>query len=208
MLCVLPIAIVGYAVIANVKAAETRFAMTCLMAIGMYSSVPPILVWNSNNSAGHYKRATTSAVQLAVANAGGFVSSKKTLLPIVKCKTDLCPQPLPTQIETVRTSTGDILSFSVSCATHGSRKFHLYISRCHLYCTSLVIAYSSMSCGAARLTRTRLPESLTNLETVVMTVIPSLEWSSKQHTFVFIASACSRFTFTGMKCASSIVYTL
>ena len=81
MLCVLPIAIVGYAVIANVKAAEARFAMTCLMAVGMYCAVPPILVWNSNNSAGHYKRATTSAVQLAVANAGGFISSTKAQNP-------------------------------------------------------------------------------------------------------------------------------
>ncbi|KAF5671616.1 major facilitator superfamily transporter [Fusarium denticulatum] len=75
ILVVLPIAIVGYAVIANVQAANTRFAMTCLMALGMYASVPCILVWNSNNSAGHYKRATTSALQLAVANCGGFVAS-------------------------------------------------------------------------------------------------------------------------------------
>ncbi len=120
MLCVLPIAIVGYAVIANVKAAETRFAMTCLMAIGMYSSVPPILVWNSNNSAGHYKRATTSAVQLAVANAGGFVSSKQLPLPNPNCRTDLLfPQPLHIQTRTVRTSTGDTLSYSASCATRG-----------------------------------------------------------------------------------------
>ncbi|EJP69892.1 major facilitator superfamily transporter [Beauveria bassiana ARSEF 2860] len=35
MLCVIPIAIAGYAVIANVKQPETRFAMTCLMALGM-----------------------------------------------------------------------------------------------------------------------------------------------------------------------------
>lgn len=80
MLFVLPIAIVGYAVIANVKDPHTRFAMTCLMAIGMYCSVPPVLVWNSNNSAGHYKRATTSALQLAVANAGGFVASMYPLV--------------------------------------------------------------------------------------------------------------------------------
>ncbi|KAG5803600.1 hypothetical protein H9Q74_012430 [Fusarium xylarioides] len=79
ILVVLPIAIVGYAVIANVQAANTRFAMTCLMALGMYASVPCILVWNSNNSAGHYKRATTSALQLAVANCGGFVASKTAL---------------------------------------------------------------------------------------------------------------------------------
>lgn len=76
MLFTLPIAIAGYAAIANITSAPARFAMTCLMAIGMYSSVPCVLVWNSNNSAGHYKRATTSALQLAVANAGGFVASE------------------------------------------------------------------------------------------------------------------------------------
>ncbi|CAI0641945.1 unnamed protein product [Colletotrichum noveboracense] len=40
MLAVLPISIIGYAVIGNVTAPQTRFAMTCLMAIGMYSAVP------------------------------------------------------------------------------------------------------------------------------------------------------------------------
>lgn len=75
MLFTLPIAIVGYAVIANITSAQARFAMTCFMAIGLYASVPCVLVWNSNNSAGHYKRATTSALQLAVANAGGFVAT-------------------------------------------------------------------------------------------------------------------------------------
>ncbi|KAM7207921.1 Major facilitator superfamily domain containing protein [Naviculisporaceae sp. PSN 640] len=75
MLFTLPVAIIGYAVIANVSSAQVRFGMTCLMAIGMYSSVPCVLVWNSNNSAGHYKRATTSALQLAIANCGGFVAT-------------------------------------------------------------------------------------------------------------------------------------
>jgi len=75
MLFTLPVAIIGYAVIANVESAQVRFGMTCLMAIGMYASVPCVLVWNSNNSAGHYKRATTSALQLAIANCGGFVAS-------------------------------------------------------------------------------------------------------------------------------------
>ncbi|KAK2751667.1 major facilitator superfamily transporter [Colletotrichum kahawae] len=75
MLAVLPISIIGYAVIGNVTAPQTRFVMTCLMAIGMYSAVPCVLSWNSNNSAGHYKRATTSALQLAIANCGGFVAT-------------------------------------------------------------------------------------------------------------------------------------
>lgn len=82
MLCTLPIAVVGYAVIANVASATVRFGMTCLMATGMYASVPCVLVWNSNNSAGHYKRATTSALQLAIANCGGFVASE--FLPSVR----------------------------------------------------------------------------------------------------------------------------
>ena len=78
MLCTLPLAIIGYAAIANVGEHDNhiKYGMTFLMATGLYASVPPVLVWNSNNSAGHYKRATTSAMQLAVANAGGFVSGK------------------------------------------------------------------------------------------------------------------------------------
>ncbi|KAH8694271.1 putative MFS transporter [Talaromyces proteolyticus] len=75
MLFTLPIAIVGYAVIANVSNQHVQYGMTFLMATGMYASIPCILVWNSNNSAGHYKRATTSGMQLAIANCGGFVST-------------------------------------------------------------------------------------------------------------------------------------
>lgn len=75
MLCTLPLAIVGYGVISHSTNPKVQYGMTFLMATGMYASVPCILSWNSNNSAGHYKRATTSALQLAIANAGGFVAS-------------------------------------------------------------------------------------------------------------------------------------
>lgn len=98
MLFTLPVAIAGYAAIANITSAHARFAMTCLMAIGMYSSVPCVLVWNSNNSAGHYKRATTSALQLAVANAGGFVASEfytNSACPVQNVLTVLCSVCLP-----------------------------------------------------------------------------------------------------------------
>ncbi|KAI0846718.1 MFS general substrate transporter [Daldinia vernicosa] len=74
MLFSLPLAIIGYAVIANVDNVKVKYGMTFLMATGLYSSVPPVLGWLSNNSAGHYKRATTSALQLAIANCGGFVA--------------------------------------------------------------------------------------------------------------------------------------
>lgn len=64
MLFTLPIAIIGYAAIANTTNPRVKYGMTFLMATGLYSSVPPVLGWLSNNSAGHYKRATTSALQL------------------------------------------------------------------------------------------------------------------------------------------------
>jgi nitrate/nitrite transporter NarK len=75
MLFTIPIAIIGYAVISVSENAKVQYGMTFLMATGMYASVPCILSWNSNNSAGHYKRATTTALQLAIANCGGFVAS-------------------------------------------------------------------------------------------------------------------------------------
>ncbi|OQD67124.1 hypothetical protein PENDEC_c044G06451 [Penicillium decumbens] len=75
MLFTLPVAIIGYAVIANIDNPHVQYGMTFLMATGLYASVPCILGWISNNSAGHYKRATTSAMQLAIANAGGFVAT-------------------------------------------------------------------------------------------------------------------------------------
>jgi hypothetical protein len=80
MLFTLPIAIIGYAAIANIDSPRVQYGMTFLMATGQYASVPCILVWLSNNSAGHYKRATTSAMQLAIANCGGFVASKSLCL--------------------------------------------------------------------------------------------------------------------------------
>ncbi|KAH8676492.1 major facilitator superfamily domain-containing protein [Tricladium varicosporioides] len=76
MLFTLIPAIIGYAVIANVSGhPKVKYGMTFLMATGMYASVPCVLVWNSNNSAGHYKRATTTALQLMIANSGGFVAA-------------------------------------------------------------------------------------------------------------------------------------
>jgi hypothetical protein len=80
MLITLPVAIVGYAVIANINSPKAKLAMTCFMATGLHASVPCILTWNTNNSAGHYKRATSSGLQIAIANCGGFVASKWSYL--------------------------------------------------------------------------------------------------------------------------------
>lgn len=87
MLFTLPVAIIGYAVIANIsnKRSNVKYGMTFLMATGMYASVPCVLGWNANNSAGHYKRATTSALQLIIANSGGFVAGMFSELPLCHC---------------------------------------------------------------------------------------------------------------------------
>ncbi|KAK4238916.1 putative MFS transporter [Achaetomium macrosporum] len=75
LVCTMPVAIVGYAVMASLRGHDTvRYGMTVLMATGVYSSVPPVLAWLANNAAGHYKRATAAALQLAVANCGGILS--------------------------------------------------------------------------------------------------------------------------------------
>jgi hypothetical protein len=94
MLFTLPIAIIGYAVISVTHSAKVKFGMTILMATGMYSSVPCILVWNSNNSAGHYKRATTTALQLAIANSGGFVACKSKIFQsrVARLELSICAQ--------------------------------------------------------------------------------------------------------------------
>jgi hypothetical protein len=71
----LPLGVIGYAVIARVESNSVKYRMTFLMGVGIYSSVPPILVWLLNNSAGHYKRATSGAMQLVLANFGGIVAA-------------------------------------------------------------------------------------------------------------------------------------
>jgi hypothetical protein len=48
--------------------------MTILMTVGLNATIPCVIVWNTNNSSGHYKRATATAVQVGVANCGGFVA--------------------------------------------------------------------------------------------------------------------------------------
>lgn len=71
----LPLAIIGYAAIARVESNVTKYGLTFLMASGVYGSVPPLLVWILNNSAGHYKRATAGALQVCTANMGGIVAA-------------------------------------------------------------------------------------------------------------------------------------
>jgi hypothetical protein len=163
MLCTLPLAIIGYAAIANVGEHDnhTKYGMTFLMATGLYASVPPVLVWNSNNSAGHYKRATTSGMQLAIANCGGFVSCKCALLhsefvPLIltlkQHSSTNPPKPLST---TSRTP-----SFWDCWSMRGLR-------------------YCAMCCTAQRSTATKLVASTTSTSDTVMIGTQSTSWFCK-----------------------------
>lgn len=75
ILFTLPLAIIGYVSIARVHSNVTKYGLTFLMASGIYGSVPSLLVWILNNSAGHYKRATAGALQVCLANCGGIVAA-------------------------------------------------------------------------------------------------------------------------------------
>lgn len=45
MLAFLPLSIIGYAVIANTNNLQLKYGMVFMMAAGLYTSVPPVLVW-------------------------------------------------------------------------------------------------------------------------------------------------------------------
>lgn len=75
ILICLPLAVIGYVVAITAKTDSTRYIAVFFMAAGIYPSGPCILSILPNNTSGHYKKATTTALQLAIANAGGFVAT-------------------------------------------------------------------------------------------------------------------------------------
>ncbi|KAI0347208.1 MFS general substrate transporter [Trametopsis cervina] len=75
MLIFLPIAWVGYLIAVVAKTNLQRYIAVHLMATGVYPCAPCVLSILPNNTAGHYKRATATALQLAIANCGGFIAT-------------------------------------------------------------------------------------------------------------------------------------
>lgn len=75
ILIFLPLAIIGYIIVIAAKANSTRYIAVFFMAVGVYPTVPCVLSILPNNTSGHYKKATTTALQLAIANASGFVAT-------------------------------------------------------------------------------------------------------------------------------------
>ncbi|KIY71431.1 MFS general substrate transporter [Cylindrobasidium torrendii FP15055 ss-10] len=75
ILMFLPISIAGYILAIAATTDNARYAAVFLMATGVYPSVPCILSILPNNNSGHYKKATTTALQIAIANCSGFVAT-------------------------------------------------------------------------------------------------------------------------------------
>ncbi|KAI0638046.1 MFS general substrate transporter [Trametes polyzona] len=75
ILMFLPISMAGYILAIAAQTNAQRYVAVFLMAAGIYPCGPCILSILPNNSAGHYKKATTVALQLALANCGGFVAT-------------------------------------------------------------------------------------------------------------------------------------
>ncbi|KAI0313917.1 MFS general substrate transporter [Amylostereum chailletii] len=75
IIILLPITIAGYILAIAATTNEVRYAAVFLIATGLYPTAPCILSILPNNTAGHYKKATCIALQLAVANTGGFVAT-------------------------------------------------------------------------------------------------------------------------------------
>ncbi|KAJ7890819.1 MFS general substrate transporter [Mycena leptocephala] len=75
ILICLPFAIAGYILAIAATTNAQRYGAVFLIAAGVYPSAPAILSILPNNGSGYYKRATTTALQLAVANSGGFIAT-------------------------------------------------------------------------------------------------------------------------------------
>ncbi|KAF8469445.1 MFS general substrate transporter [Gautieria morchelliformis] len=75
ILICLPLSIIGYAIAIVAKTNTARYAAVFLIAAGVYPCGPCILTILPNNSSGHYKKATTTALQLMLGNCGGFVAT-------------------------------------------------------------------------------------------------------------------------------------
>ncbi|GJJ07535.1 hypothetical protein Clacol_001737 [Clathrus columnatus] len=69
------VVLTGYILAIAAKTNNARYAAVFLIAAGIYPCGPCILALISNNSSGHYKRATTGALQLMLGNCGGFIAT-------------------------------------------------------------------------------------------------------------------------------------
>ncbi|PFH50852.1 hypothetical protein AMATHDRAFT_192456 [Amanita thiersii Skay4041] len=75
ILVCLPLTIVGYIISIAAQTNKARYAAVFLIAAGIYPSGPCMLSILANNTSGHYKRATATALQTTIANLSGFLAT-------------------------------------------------------------------------------------------------------------------------------------
>ncbi|KAH8924924.1 MFS general substrate transporter [Atractiella rhizophila] len=72
MMVLYPICAIGYIISLAAKTNTGRYVGTFFIAAGIYPSAPCILSILPNNHSGHWKRASSTALQLMIANCAGF----------------------------------------------------------------------------------------------------------------------------------------
>ncbi|EXL45949.1 hypothetical protein FOCG_11943 [Fusarium oxysporum f. sp. radicis-lycopersici 26381] len=68
---------VGYVILLNMMSVSVgiRYMALFFIVAGGYIAQPIVLVWVSNNMAGHYKLGVASAMQIGIGNVGGIIAS-------------------------------------------------------------------------------------------------------------------------------------
>ncbi|ORX94249.1 MFS general substrate transporter [Basidiobolus meristosporus CBS 931.73] len=70
------VGIVGLVLMSTMTELKARYAAACVAAMGVFSCVPVLLSWVTNNVIGATKAATTSAMVIAFGNCGGLIASQ------------------------------------------------------------------------------------------------------------------------------------
>jgi len=71
------VATIGYIMLLrqDLLTMRVKYFALFLVTTGTYITQPITIVWQANNMSGHYKRAFSSAIQIAIGNVGGIIGS-------------------------------------------------------------------------------------------------------------------------------------
>ncbi|KAI0775937.1 major facilitator superfamily domain-containing protein [Trametes elegans] len=130
ILMFLPITMAGYILAIVAKTNTERYAAVFLIAAGLYPCGPCILSILPNNSAGHYKKATAVALQLAISNCG-YVRSRP-------------PSDSPRGLTNTAVHRGFIATF-----TYDSSQAPTYVRGHSITLAFIALAWVAMACNVA-----------------------------------------------------------
>lgn len=81
-MCLL-LAAAGYIILIASRNAGVSYFAVYLAACGIYSSIPNVIAWVSNNVEGSYKRSVTLGMVISFGNINGAVSSNVVRPPLL-----------------------------------------------------------------------------------------------------------------------------